>query len=100
MVKFLLSLNIRKELMMDKLEGILNHVLNWEQLKMHSFVNKILRREMHLPSAEKEWQMPAAIEFPIPFLLPLRFTPEEVQATSYLAASVKMASFSIRDIFC
>ena len=33
-VKFLLSLNIRKELMMDKLEGILNHVLNWELLEM------------------------------------------------------------------
>ena len=32
--------------------------------------------------------MPAAIEFPIPFPLPLRSTPDEVQATSYLAASV------------
>ena len=50
---------------------------------------------MHLPSAEKLWQIPAIFVFPIPFPLPLLSTPLLVQATSYFAASVKIRSFSI-----
>ena len=47
---------------------------------------------MHLPSAEKEWQTPAASQLPsIPFF-PFRETPLDVHATSYFAASAKIAS--------
>ena len=75
-------------------------LMQYLQSKMHSLVNNILSNETHLPSAEKVWQIPHAREFPIPLPLPLRSTPLEVQATSYFAASVSMASFFIRDIFC
>lgn len=66
---------------------------------MHSFVNKIFSREIHLPSAEKLWQIPALIQFPIPvpsFCLSL---PLDVHATSYLAASDKILNFSAIVIF-
>lgn len=55
--------------------------------------NKIFSREMHRPSEEKLWQIPAAREFPIPVPPLLRLTPEEVQATSYLAASARIVNF-------
>jgi hypothetical protein len=53
---------------------------------------------MHLPSAAKLWHMPGRQALPIAPLIPDRFEPLEVQATSYFAESVKMLSFSIRSI--
>ena len=66
---------------------------------MHSFVNRIFRSEIHLPSAPKLWQIPALEEFPIPLPSPLLSTPLEEQETSYLAASARMFSFSLILIF-
>ena len=66
---------------------------------MHSLVKRILSREIQRPSAEKVWQIPGAMELPMPWPFPLRSTPLEVQATSYLAASERMVSFSIKDMF-
>ena len=56
--------------------------------------------EIHRPSAEKLWQQPAMEEevFPIFPGLDSRRTPLEVQAASYLAASVRIASLSSRSI--
>ncbi len=65
---------------------------------MHSFVNKILSREIHLPSAEKLWQIPERSQFPMPVPSPFLAVPLEVQATSYFAASVRIFSFSYIDI--
>ena len=70
----------------------------YAQLKIHSFVKSIFNKEIHLPSAEKEWQMPGAIEFPMPPLPPLRLTPLDVQATSYFAAPDSTVSFSNKSI--
>ena len=67
---------------------------------MHSFVNSIFNKEIQRPSAEKEWQIPQERELPGPCPLPERSTPLEVQATSYLAASERIASFSMRERFC
>src|SRR5665647_1693397 len=52
------------------------------------------RREIQRPSAAKLWQIPDATALPIFPGWPERSTPLEVQATSYLAASVRMANFS------
>ena len=51
---------------------------------------------MQRPSAEKLWQHPAMEEDVLPVMpgLEPRRTPLEVQAASYLAASVRMVSFS------
>ena len=51
---------------------------------------------MQRPSAEKLWQHPAMEEDVLPIIpgLEPRRTPLEVQAASYLAASVRMDSFS------
>ena len=65
---------------------------------MHSLVKRILSREIQRPSAEKVWQIPGAMELPMPWPFPLRSTPLEVQATSYLAASERMVSFSNKDM--
>ena len=63
---------------------------------MHSLDNRIFNREIQRPSEAKLWQMPAATELPrLPFS-PRRSEPLEVQATSYLAASDKIFSFSSR----
>ena len=51
---------------------------------------------MHRPSAEKEWQQPAAMVEPSRPARPARSSPLEVQAASYLAASARMVSLSIR----
>ena len=53
---------------------------------------------MHLPSAEKVWQMPGARALPMPLRAPLRVTPLEVQATSYLAASERIVSLSNKSV--
>lgn len=49
---------------------------------------------MHLPSAEKLWQIPAFTQFPMPVPSFLLSVPLEVQATSYFAASDKISNFS------
>ena len=49
---------------------------------------------MHRPSAEKLWQIPISEAFPILPAFPFRFTPLEVQDTSYFAAAVKIFNFS------
>ena len=59
---------------------------------MHTLVSSSFSREIHRPSAEKLWQQPAATV--LPSFPPRRSPPLEVQATSYLAASVRMVSFS------
>ena len=62
------------------------------------FVISTFKREMHRPSLAKLWQMPhAAAEPSCPFT-PARFTPLEVHAASYFAASDKMRSFSMVSI--
>ena len=50
----------------------------------------------HRPSAEKLWQHPAIEEDVLPIISGLapRFTPLDVQAASYLAASDRMVSLS------
>ena len=50
---------------------------------------------MHRPSAEKEWQHPAAMVDPIPLRRRPRSSPLEVQAASYLAASARIVSLSM-----
>ena len=62
---------------------------------MHSFVSSIFKREMHLPSLLKLWQMPDFAQFPIPVPFPFLSTPLEVQATSNFAAMVSISSFSM-----
>ena len=47
------------------------------------------------PSGVKEWQQPAWCAAPSCPFFPERCTPEEVQATSYFAASASTSSFSI-----
>ena len=64
------------------------------QSKMHSFVNRIFKSEIHLPSVEKLWQIPHCVQFPIPEPSPFLFVPLEVHATSYFAASDKIFNFS------
>ena len=54
-----------------------------------------LSSEMQRPSAEKLWQMPAMAAVPIMPGLGPRSTPLEVQATSYLAESVRICSLSM-----
>ena len=69
------------------------------QLYTQRFVIKTFSSEMQRPSAEKVWQMPQSTVLPMPIPTGLWFpATEEVQATSYLAESVKMASFSIKSI--
>ena len=59
---------------------------------------RTLRRVIHLPSAAKLWHSPAALKLPSWPRAPLRVMPEEVQATSYLAASASISSFSGRSM--
>jgi len=66
---------------------------------MQTFVISTFKREMHRPSAAKLWQMPQAAVLPMPPAEGTLATPLEVQAASYLAASDKIVSFSIKSIF-
>ena len=52
--------------------------------------------EIQRPSAAKLWQSPAVTQLPIPPRGAARETPDDVQAASYLAASDRISSFSIR----
>ena len=52
--------------------------------------------EIQRPSAAKLWQSPAVTQLPIPPRGAARDTPDDVQAASYLAASDRISSFSIR----
>ena len=70
------------------------------QSKMHSFVNRIFKSEIHLPSAEKLWQIPQAFELPRDPFIPFLSTPLDVHATSYFAASARIRSFSCIDSPC
>ena len=66
------------------------------QSKIHSLVYKIFNKEIHLPSAEKQWQIPLETVLPIPSAFPFRFTPLDVHATSYLAASERISNLSVK----
>ena len=63
------------------------------QSNTHSLVYNILSREIHLPSPENVWQIPAASVFPMLPASAFLATPLEVHATSYFAASDNIASF-------
>lgn len=64
---------------------------------MQILVIKILSREMHLPSSDQEWQIPAIWPDPRPPLFFL-FEFDDEQETSYLAASVSIWIFSTNSI--
>jgi hypothetical protein len=53
-------------------------------------VIKTFNSEIQRPSPEKLWQIPMETALPVAFDLPFLFTPEDVQATSYLAASARI----------
>ena len=61
------------------------------QSNTHSLVYNILSREIHLPSPENVWQIPAASVFPMLPASAFLATPLEVHATSYFAASDNVA---------
>ena len=56
------------------------------------------KREIHRPSAEKEWQHPARVVLPMVPGRPARSRPLEVHAASYLAASARISSFWLSSI--
>jgi len=60
---------------------------------MQELLRSTLSKDIHLPSAEKLWQIPNERALPIEPGAPARSTPLEVHATSYLAASDKIVSF-------
>jgi hypothetical protein len=62
---------------------------------MQEFVISVFKRETQRPSAAKVWQIPQAAALPICPFAPLRSTPLEVQATSYLALSASISSFFV-----
>jgi hypothetical protein len=62
---------------------------------MQKFVSRIFSSYTQRPSGVKEWQIPMPLSAPKPFLSGARLEPEEAQETSYLAASARMASFSM-----
>jgi hypothetical protein len=60
-------------------------------------VYSTFKSDMHLPSAEKLWQQPAASVFPNP-RPPARPAPDEVHAASYFALSANMVNFRIKSM--
>ena len=68
----------------------------YRQSNTHSLVNRIFSRLIQRPSAEKLWQIPAAILFPTPRPPFFLSVPLEVHATSYFAASDKIFNFSCK----
>ena len=62
---------------------------------MHLLSISILSKDMHRPSAAQLWHMPGRAAEPT---LPLRLEPLDAQDASYLAASLKISSFSIKSI--
>ena len=81
---------------MARFASLLRRLTQYLQSYTHRLVISTFKRVTHRPSAEKEWQHPAIEEVVLPIYpaLALRFPPLEVQAASYLAASVRMVSFS------
>ena len=75
---------------------MLRRLTQYLQSNTQLLVINTFSRVMHRPSAEKLWQQPAIEEVVLPIIpgRALRLTPLEVQAASYLAASVRMASLS------
>ena len=67
------------------------------QSKMQQFVINIFKREIHLPSLAKEWQIPEILVEPSPSLFFLE-VPLEEQDASYLALSAKIFNFSCKSI--
>lgn len=65
---------------------------------MQLFVMSIFKRDTHRPSGVKEWQIPAFAAEPMVPFGPCLVEPEEEQDTSYLAASARIDSFSMRFI--
>ena len=65
---------------------------------VQKFVNKIFKRETHLPSLEKLWQIPHKEVLPREPFLPSLLTPLDVQATSYFAADDNILSLSLISI--
>lgn len=68
----------------------------YSQLKTQLFVNSTLSSDMHLPSADQVWHIPAASLLPIVPLLRLP-TPLLEHETSYFALSARI--FSLSKIF-
>ena len=65
---------------------------------MQTLLWSTFRSVMQRPSGVKLWQQPAPMELPSwPFFEP-RDKPDEVQATSYFAASASMSSFSTKSM--
>ena len=73
--------------------SLLRRLTQYLQSNTQLLVINTFSRVMHRPSAEKLWQQPAIEEVVLPIIpgRALRLTPLEVQAASYLAASVRMA---------
>ena len=67
-------------------------LIQYLQSNIQQLVKRIFKREIHLPSLAKEWQIPEKAALPIPpsFFLEL---PLEEQEASYLAPSAKIFNF-------
>ena len=76
--------------------SLLRRFTQYLQSYTQQFVIRTFKRVTQRPSAEKEWQHPATEEDVLPMypFFDVRSPPLEVQAASYLAASVKIVSFS------
>ena len=76
--------------------SLLRRLIQYLQSKAQTLVISTFSSVMQRPSAEKLWQHPAMEEVVLPIMPALapRCTPLEVQAASYLAASVRIVSFS------
>ena len=81
---------------MARFVSLLRRLTQYLQSYTHRLVSSTFKSVTHRPSAEKEWQQPAMEEVVLPMYpaLAFRSPPLEVQAASYLAASVRMVSFS------
>ena len=66
---------------------------------LQALLNSTFKREMHRPSADHVWHMPALQPLPSPPLGAPRLEPLEEHDTSYLAASPRILSFSRRSIY-
>ena len=76
--------------------SLLRRLTQYLQSNTQQLVIRTFNSVTHRPSAEKEWQHPDTEEEVLPIypFLAVRFPPLDVQAASYLAASVKTVSFS------
>ena len=77
-----------------RFRSLLRLLEQYAQSYMQWLVIRILKSEMHLPSAVKLWQIPQPAAVPsVLFGLP-RVVPLDAHETSYLAASARIFSFS------